>query len=73
MVLQWCLKAYSHTPDWGRSQKFKNLKTHFPKGIEQKSFQGQIRAIFPEILVYENLFNTVVYGAIPMHIIMHNL
>ena len=36
-------------------------ETHFPKEIEQKLFQGQIRAIFPEILVSENLFNTVVY------------
>ena len=24
-MLQYRLKAYSHTPDWGRSQKFKNL------------------------------------------------
>ena len=59
------LKAYSQIPDWGRSQKLKNVnflhlfidfpwETHSPKGIEQKSFQGQIRAIFPEILVHEN-------------------
>ena len=49
------------------------IKTHFLKGTEQKSFQGQIRAIFPDILVSDNLFNRVVYGAIPMHITMHNL
>ena len=52
------LKAYSQISNRGRSQKFQNLnflhlfitlplKTHFPKGIEQKSFQGEIRAIFP--------------------------
>ena len=52
------LKAYSQISSRGRSQKFQNLnflhlfitlplKTHFPKGIEQKSFQGEIRAIFP--------------------------
>ena len=38
----------------GCSEKIKNmnirLETHFPKGIEQKSFHGQIREIFPEIL-----------------------
>ena len=62
------LKAYSQIPDWGHSQKVKNVnfshlfidlpwETYFPKGIKQKSFQGQIIAIFPEILVYENLFN----------------
>ena len=48
------------------------LETHFPKGIELKTFQGEIRPIFPEILVSENLF-TVVYGAMSMHIIMHYL
>ena len=43
------LKAYSQISDRWRSQKFKNfnflhlfkalpLETHFPKGIEQKSF-----------------------------------
>ena len=52
------LKAYSQISNRGRSQKFQNLnflylfitlplKTHSPKGIEQKSFQGEIRAIFP--------------------------
>ena len=32
-----------------------------------------MRAIFTEILVHENLFNTVVYGSNETHIIMHNL
>ena len=74
------LKAYFQISNRGCSQKFQNmifflplfialfLKTHFPKGIEQKSFQGEIRAIFKKILVSENLFNTIVYGAISMYI-----
>ena len=72
------LKAYSQIPDNGRSQKLKYLnflhlfidlswETYFPKGIEQKSFQGQMRAFFQEIIVYDNLFNTVFYGVIPMY------
>ena len=32
-----------------------------------------MRAIFTEILVHKNLFNTVVYGSNETHIIMHNL
>ena len=40
------------------------LKTHLPIGIKQKPFQCEIRAIFPEILVSDNLFNTIVYEAI---------
>ena len=57
------LKVYSQILDRGRFQKFKtwnflhlfiSLETHFPKGIEKKSFQGQITAIFPEILMSEN-------------------
>ena len=65
------VKAYSQISDRGHSQKFEKLnilhlfialqlEMHFPKRIEQKLFQGQIRAIFPEILMYEDLFNTVV-------------
>ena len=38
-----------------------------------KSFQYEMRAIFTESLVYETLFNTVVYGSDETHIIMHNL
>ena len=30
------------------------LETHFPKGIEPKSFHGQTREIFPEILREKN-------------------
>ena len=78
------LKAYSQISYRGWFQKFENLnfsylyivlplETHFPKGIEQKSFWGDIRAIFPKILVSENLFNTVVSGAVSVLIIMHNL
>ena len=51
------LKAYSQISYRGRSQKFYNVKflhlfvallqeAHFPKGINQKSFQSEIRAIF---------------------------
>ena len=66
-------------PDRGRSQKFEffnlyialPLQTHFPKGIEQKSFQGEMRAIYLEILMSENLFNTVAYEAIPVYILNH--
>ena len=46
---------------------------YFPKRIKQKSFQCEMRAIVTESLVHETLFNKVVYGAVPMHIIMHNL
>ena len=78
------LKAYSQISDRGCSQNCQNLnflhlflalplKTHFPKGIGQKSFQGEIRAIFPKIVLSENIFNTVVYGATSMLIIMLNL
>ena len=68
----------------GRCQNFQNLfffyisvallwESQFPKGIRLKSFQYEMRAIFTEILVHENLFNTVVYGSNETHIIMHNL
>ena len=68
----------------GRSQNFQNLnflhifvalleEEHFPKGIRLKSFQYEMRTVFTEILVHENLFNTVVYGSNETHIIMHNL
>ena len=51
------LKAYSQISNRGHSQKFYNLnvlhlligrplKTHFPNENEQKSFQGEKRAIF---------------------------
>ena len=48
-------------------------EVHIPKGISQNTFPYEIRAILAKILVYENLFNTVVYGAGPMHIIMQIL
>ena len=32
----------------------------------------KLEPFLAEILVSENLFNTVVYGALQMHIIMHN-
>ena len=58
------LKAYSQILNRGHSHKFQNLKflhllvallweAHFPKGIKQKSFQCEIRAIFPLSLEYE--------------------
>ena len=40
------------------------LETHFPKAIEQNSFQGGIKATCSKSLV--------IYGAISMHIIPHN-
>ena len=51
------LKAYSLISYRGRSQNFQNLnflhlfvaflqKGHFPKGIQQKSFPCEIRAIY---------------------------
>ena len=62
MKLENKLKANSQLSYRGHSQRFQNLnfshlfvslrkETHFPKGIEQKSFQGEIRAIFPLSLV----------------------
>ena len=68
------LKAYSPMSNRGRSQNFQNLnflhifvgllyEVHFPKGIRLKSFHYEMRAIFTESLVHENLFNTVVYGS----------
>ena len=43
--------------------------------LRQKSFQCEIRATFPYILIDKNEFNIVVYGANvhTMYIIMHNL
>ena len=78
------LKAYSLISYRGCSQKFQNWifvhlfvaflpEVYFLKGIWQKSFPYEIQAIFSSILVYENLFNTVVYGASQIHIIMHNM
>ena len=35
---------------------------HIPKGIKLKSFQYEMIAIFTEIIVNDNQFNTVVSG-----------
>ena len=50
-----------------------SLRSKFPQRNLAETFPYEIVAILAKILVSENIFNTVVYGALPMHIIMHNL
>ena len=82
--IKFSLKVYSLISYRGCSQKISNFnfwhlfaayipEIHFLKGMWQKSFLHEIRAILGKILVSENLFNIVVHGAGQMHLIMHNL
>ena len=45
-------------------------EVYFPKGIQQKSFPYEVRAILAKILMSENLFITVVYEAVPMQTLL---
>ena len=45
----------------------------FPQWDLAETIPYEIIAIFAQSLVSETLFTTVVYGEVPMYIIMHNL
>ena len=48
-------------------------ETHFAKGIFRNHFLTKLQPFLTKRLVSQTLFNTVVYEAVPMHMIMHNL